>query len=269
MGLTGCKRGVGMNQSELRHARLRLARRRQGSKRVTAGGRGARLSRRSEGWRRIDWARWGTVVGVIAGVGSLAFTGIATYYGARVSADQLAQSQKTAEQTSRAQAAHVANWVDYDPRGGIQLHLMNRSPDPISYVEMMFTANVGDYNHNTLTVGYNVDLQGLAPCSELVFDASAWVYRVASGGREANPPIGAQLLARDGWKKQPGPYEVQVDYLTFADRDGQTWQRINGTLQRWKPFASDVSVQADEYGVGGILQNPQEKPVVACGDSSN
>ncbi|MEU2337122.1 hypothetical protein ABZ608_26585 [Streptomyces sp. NPDC013172] len=130
---------------------------------------------------------------------------------------------------------------------------------------MTFTANVGDYNHNTLSVSYSVDLQGLAPCSDLVFDADAWMYRPTGSAHETYPHLGTPLRAEDGWKKQPSPHVVQVDYLTFADADGQSWQRNFGTLKPWTPPHSIEGDKADQYGIGGIPVNPQEKPVASCG----
>ncbi|MFF8618909.1 hypothetical protein [Streptomyces sp. NPDC015350] len=67
---------------------------------------------------------------VIGGVGGLIFTGIATYYGARVSANQLQQSKEDSAKESRAQATTFSYWVE--GRGeDWTLHIQNRSADPI------------------------------------------------------------------------------------------------------------------------------------------
>ncbi|MFF0473351.1 hypothetical protein [Streptomyces sp. NPDC004284] len=206
------------------------------------------------------------MVGVGAGIGTLLFTGVATYYGAMVSRDQLTQSREDADKKSRAQASRVSTWVDYGKDGGIRLHLMNRSPDPVSHIELYFTARIGDWNHTKLAVQYSVDLPSLPPCTDSVFDPDNWMYRIPKGGGpEGFPPShSARLRPDDGWKKQPAPDIIQVPYLTFADREGVTWQRDSGDLEPWKPADESTVPEADRYGIGGMTRDPEVKPVAAC-----
>ncbi|MFI2300155.1 hypothetical protein ACH5AL_15130 [Actinacidiphila glaucinigra] len=67
---------------------------------------------------------------MIAGISTLLFTGIATYYGARVSADQLEQSREDAEQKTREQATRISFWSE-NRKDQHLVHLVNRSPDPL------------------------------------------------------------------------------------------------------------------------------------------
>ncbi|MFF0427102.1 hypothetical protein ACFYUJ_22135 [Streptomyces sp. NPDC004520] len=249
-----------------RQRRQRLARQRPAPDSVRIRGRAGGPREGRSWWHRTDWARLATVVGVGAGIGTLLFTGVATYYGAMVSRDQLTQSREDADKKSRAQASRVSTWVDHGKDGGIRLHLMNRSPDPVSHVELYFTATTGDVDHTKLAVQYSVDLPSLPPCTDSVFDPDDWMYRVPrGGGPQGFPPShSARLRPDDGWRKQPEPDGIQVPYLTFADREGVTWQRASGDLEPWRP-AGELSVpEADRYGIGGTARDPEAEPVAAC-----
>ncbi|MDT0574466.1 hypothetical protein RM704_44630, partial [Streptomyces sp. DSM 3412] len=84
------------------------------------------------------------MMGVVAGIGTLMFTGVATYYGAMVSRDQLGQSREDAERKRLDQASRVGTWVEYAADGGVQLHLANPTPDPVLSVEMVIEATIDD-----------------------------------------------------------------------------------------------------------------------------
>lgn len=92
----------------------------------------------------------GTVVGAVAAIGSLVFTGVATYYGAVVAQQQLEQAREDNEQRVQDQAARVTFWERNRfwahgggrdrPRAGAgrqgSLHLVNRSPDPVTNISV-------------------------------------------------------------------------------------------------------------------------------------
>lgn len=251
-----------------RHSRLRLARQRSapGSVRVRRGS--AEPSGQASGREHADWTRVATVVGVVAGIGTLLFTGVATFYGAMVSRDQLTQSREDAEKSDREQASRVSTWVDYGKDGGIQLHLMNRSPDPVAYVEMYFDAKVGDWNHTKLDVAYALNLPSVPPCSELVLAPDDWMYRIPKGKSYFPESHRAPLRPEDGWKPQPTPDMIEVQYLTFADRQGTTWQRDHGDLEPWEADHALPVEEADQSGMGGMKQAPRVKPVPSCGEGA-
>ncbi|MFJ8085474.1 hypothetical protein ACIQ6Y_33460 [Streptomyces sp. NPDC096205] len=249
-----------------RHARIRLARQRPGPDSVHTRRRRTEPTTSTSAWRRVDWARGATVVGVVAGIGTLLFTGIATYYGAMVSRDQLAQSREDAEKRDRAQAARITTWVDYGEDGGIRLHLMNRSPDPVSYVDMYFDAKVGDWNHTKLAVSYSLSLPSVPPCSDLALDPDDWMYRIPEGRATFPDSHRVPLRREDGWRPQPTPDSIEVYYLTFADREGTTWQRDHGDLEPWEPRDELPVEEADLSGIGGMKRAPRAVPVSTCGD---
>jgi hypothetical protein len=219
-------------------------------------------------WRHVDWTRIGTVAGVIAGIGTLLFTGIATYFGAMVSRNQLEQSRQDAAQKARDQAARVSTWVDYSPDGDIQLHVMNRSPDPVSSVDMLFEAVIGDYEHTELLVTYSLGLPDLPPCSDMVFDPGTWKYRRYRDKTETYPesPIAA-LPSADGWMRQPQPDRLDVVYLRFTDRSGKVWWRDYGKLRSGAMPDSFASGDADTHGLGGFTRIAKVQRTAGCADS--
>ncbi|MEV0176318.1 hypothetical protein AB0I00_35040 [Streptomyces sp. NPDC050803] len=170
-------------------------------------------------WLRIDWTRWGAVVGVVAGIGTLLFTGVATYYGARVSADQLAQSRESAERQSRDQATRISFWIDRTPTGEARVHLMNRSPDPVTGVVLDFSVEVARPNSQIVVrdrVSFSVELLSAPPCSEMVFDEREMKYK--DDGME-------------DWTELPDPIlAINVEFVFFTDRDGVLWARGSRTL---------------------------------------
>jgi hypothetical protein len=111
-------------------------------------------------------------VGVFAGIGSLIFTGLATYYSAAVAQDQLQQSQEGADRQARSQAERVNFWITKEI-GKSVLHIVNRSPDPVggAFFEYAVLANLkgpapsGGYAR--LIVGV------LPPCSDTTYVATS------------------------------------------------------------------------------------------------
>lgn len=114
-----------------RHVRLRLARQRPGPDRMRPRARDEPQTQSP--WRRIPWTHLGAVIGALAAIGGLIFTAVATYYSAAVSSDQLQQSREDAEREERAQASRVSFWFATEASGR-RLHVMNRSPDPVTEV---------------------------------------------------------------------------------------------------------------------------------------
>ncbi|MGW0872703.1 hypothetical protein ACWD3Z_19725 [Streptomyces sp. NPDC002740] len=160
---------------------------------------------RERWWRRIQWRAWGAVVAAIAAIGTLIFTGVATIYQARVSSSQLQQAQEDTALRLREQAAHVTFWVDH-AGGQAQLHIKNGSSDPIS--EPLTAILLQD-------VGFILPLQGLAPCSEAVFNKSMLRY------------------PNTGYAPVPPGTTLQAVALVFFDVDGRQWLR---TLKKLEPY---------------------------------
>ncbi|MGP4048548.1 hypothetical protein [Streptomyces sp. 2A115] len=180
-------------------------------------------------WSRIDWATGGAVVGVVAGIGTLLFTGIATYYGARVSAEQLDQSRQDAEREARGQASRISYWVD-DVGVPLEwrLHIVNRSPDPVSQVKVLVLPDKGQKGNSSRLVWST-----LAPCTEVVVKASA----IGDTNKET----------------------FSIPAMAFLDRDGVQWKRTLDFLKRSKKFPdTDVSL---------VILDTEEKPAEQCNDS--
>ncbi|MDF3148396.1 MULTISPECIES: hypothetical protein [unclassified Streptomyces] len=160
----------------------------------------------------------------MAGIGTLLFTGIATYYGARVSQGQLQQSQEDAERDARDQAAHLAFWIgneeDLSSPGGkvSSVHVMNRSPDPVTEVTVAYYVDVYEQNDKEEVVhiqrGYYFrELRSMPPCSEAIFETDPWWVEEL-----AEHPHG--LLTA----------EIVVRHVTFTDREGVDWVRDSRNL---------------------------------------
>jgi hypothetical protein len=174
------------------------------------------------------------MIGTTAAV-TLLFTGVATYFGALVSQDQLQQSREVTDQSAREKAERISYWAD-SPTGGAQrLHVMNRSPDPVGPAWVLFDW-IAWKNVDTpeMSVEYFVYLQSIAPCSELIFAQDVLRYR-----NPGKPKIVQPSLARTGrqdpkeWKKLPRSAiaSVEVGEAYFLDRSGVAWRRSREGLQ--------------------------------------
>ncbi len=214
-------------------------------------------------------------MGVVAGIGTLMFTGVATYYGAMVSRDQLEQSREDAERKRLDQASRVGTWVESGPDGGIQLHLANPTPDPVLSVEMVIEATVDDKDDDEydghdiedkveLRVYYSLRPFDLPPCSEMVFDPDTWKY-TADQQVDAENPIHA-LPAEDGWMRQPRPDHLFVAMLGYTDHSQRTWWWEDGKPGS-NPNGSWTLYEANKYGTGGFTRMATVKRTASCGAS--
>jgi hypothetical protein len=199
---------------------------------------------------RVDWARLGTVVAVIAGVGTLLFSGVATYYQAVVSRDQLEQSRDEAARQKQDQASRVSYWDSLDGAfpTKLELHLMNRSPDPVPNVKIFLHAWSKPVDGNPKSVIVSLDDLNLAPCTEAVFTKGTLAYHEGNDLRQVE-------LARWG-------------VIAFEDRNAVGWIRTGRRL-----YLSDQDEEAEkELGksstlrIGRMLKNPQEKQLSNCGE---
>ncbi|MFI6494768.1 hypothetical protein [Streptomyces sp. NPDC050564] len=241
--------GSSLSRRERRARAARKAQRRAGQQ---------RKSRRW--WRRIPWKKWGTAAGVLGAIGTLAFTGVATYYQASVSKDQLKQSKADTKRAIRNQGMHITYWTDRGPDGSQNFHVMNSSPDPVINVIVSFAvAIVPEKPDSQPRKGeslpafmFEADLPGLAPCSALVFTAGMLTYRDAHGRNRVRPPDNWPLFGRG---------------IQFTDSAGQTWLRSGGDLSLHDPRDAEwrQSVPPDSFGeVKGVPK--QERPA-SCSSS--
>ncbi|WP_338684693.1 hypothetical protein QD712_29785 [Streptomyces acidiscabies] len=154
----------------------------------------------------------GTVIGVVSAIGSLLFTGIATYYGAVIAQQQVDQSRDDSEKDARSQAERVTFWIEEDfATEDRALHLVNRSLDAVTE---------GDVLLNTTYKGKGYELIlpdiSLPPCAEAIFK------NAEMGALIARNAVGQVDLKDTGW---------DVGLFGFTDNAGQRWVRSPSFLK--------------------------------------
>lgn len=175
------------------------------------------------------------------------FTGVATYYGALVSRDQLEQSRDEVRREARDQASRVSYWTEFARVTGTpvkRLHVMNRSADAVTEVQSLLWTLPNDMR----TV---LELPTLAPCSETIIDVSSWTD-------DSDQDAGLDRLAGS----RPAAH-----FLVFRDRDGVRWKRDEAGLSRVAdrvPLISVPGTNALMLGTDGM----QVKRAPWCGDGS-
>ncbi|MGW8688025.1 hypothetical protein ACWGNN_44865 [Streptomyces sp. NPDC055817] len=194
----------------------------------------------------------------IGGVGGLVFTGIATYYGALVSADQLEQSREDSAKESRAQAVTFSDW-DEGRKADWTVHVQNRSPDPVPwaqvtiYVAVEVQPSSPDRKAVVQLVQYGLETTRLAPCTTLVYSPKQ-LGRVISKKED---------LDEGGAVVRKVVLVAGVQYAVFADRDGKIWKRTDQTL---KPLKGDPEKAGPALRwVGQVNDEPKVQQAAACG----
>ncbi|MER5966375.1 hypothetical protein [Streptomyces sp. NPDC002057] len=180
--------------------------------------------------------RTGVIVTIAASLAGLITTGVATLFGALVSQDQLDQSGEAAEEKKRAQAARISFWTDLQQDGKSRLHLMNRSPDPISTVQMIFTVLLPpDGYPEEDVVLFRAALPSVPPCSDMVFTFENLAYNESPPRPDHYIPV---LPGSDSsplnWPIFKKEWEVEIEEVAvdFTDREGVRWRRERGLLTR-------------------------------------
>ncbi|NUK60259.1 hypothetical protein [Streptomyces lunaelactis] len=206
----------------------------------------------SRWYRRFDWNRVATIAGVVLGIGTLAFAGIATYYQAEVSADQLTQSKEDAAEKAKSQAERIALWVEYNSLGEPVVRVMNRSSDPVTRVVIVVGVRRADNSTKPYKVFY-LPVPSLRPCSILPVELNNVRYRQAEGGKVYTFP------ATDG------PYQVRADAVDFVDSHGRVWFRTSEQLQprRSEPlskFGRLIQQRAREHRDGDTVLGFRTEP---------
>ncbi|MEV6758478.1 hypothetical protein [Streptomyces sp. NPDC051214] len=197
------------------------------------------------------------MAGVIAGIGSLLFTAIATYYGAAVSQDQLEQSREDAARDSRDQASRVAAWAELDSKGDFAVHLRNRSQDPVESVRMHFWVHIESrqgYGHSTVVL-FQQPMSVIGPCTDLIVDEKSLLYTKTFLGRT---------------HKLPDNAGVELKSVQFIDREGLRWVRASGSgLDQVKPGSREGWMRPTAPGAkqleGLIDGEPVFKRAPGCG----
>lgn len=162
-----------------------------------------------------SWAHLATVIGAVAAIGSVAFSGWATYISAVVATDQLNQSREDSEKEERRQASRVTFWTE-EEAGDFWKTMVNRTPDPVSMsiVYLTFT----DQPWGGFTSAY-ASSDGLPPCTEIVFKLSDQKEEI--------------LALVDGWLRDEAlEFSGSVEHLQFVDAAGAIWLRTARYLKK-------------------------------------
>ncbi|GGJ69556.1 hypothetical protein GCM10010121_095350 [Streptomyces brasiliensis] len=101
-----------------------------------------------------------------------------TVWAVLVAQDQLHQSQEAAAQEERAQASRVSTWTGQDAHGKWLVHLMNRSPDPITKVYLTFDRVRPDVPW----VGWGVRVESVPPCTDMTISQDQLRYNINQDG---------------------------------------------------------------------------------------
>lgn len=202
------------------------------------------------------WLRaWGGRItlgrlGAATAVASLLFTGTATYYQAEVASRQLADAREQSAQARREQAIRVTYWSDYPEMslnpGPAKVHVMNRSPDVVTGVELLLAVNPHENARGSLVAESYVHTSTTAipPCTELTYTMEGLDIRTFAPALPIHLPPHAVL---------------QPDSLYFADSNGLLWHRDATHLK-------EVEHGRDVMNVGGAPVASSR--VAECGDTA-
>jgi hypothetical protein len=185
-------------------------------------------------WRRIPWVAVGAVLTVVAGIGSVIFTGVATYYSARVSADQLDQSREDSKSAQEEQASRVTVWVD--EQGEIpRYHIANRSLQSVYAPMVMGEAHlIRDLKRRGRTSidSFGIYVDGpIQPCTEIEFEPKDPHFSRVNAGT-------------------PG---LSLTYSGFMDAKGRPWVRSVYYLGRGSGFGDLTSVEGDISRINDVI----------------
>ncbi|MFJ7146683.1 hypothetical protein ACIQVT_00390 [Streptomyces sp. NPDC100445] len=167
--------------------------------------------------RRAGWAHAITVSGAglaaVAAIGGLWAQAVATYWTQQTARDQLSQSREDSQREEQAQASQVTFWVqDSKSGGGPELHVLNRSLDPVTSVRL---------GARRFAVGSYYGFPGghdLPPCTEEVFDTQK-MFLVPS----------LDQVTRKGQERFTSA-RAAFTYLGFVDSHGRRWGRLKTDL---------------------------------------
>lgn len=187
-------------------------------------------------WKRFDWAKIATIVGVVLGVASIGFTAIATYYQARTSEDALTQSTENAEREGRAQASRIMVWQVYGDFGAGVIYMQNRSPDAVVNPWLYVT---GAGVTGIRTKGLELMVRVLPPCTRLSFPLSSFRDQLADFKDSQADTKFTQ------WN---------VEGIRFNDSEGRRWYRdergpvpyVASPLSKFKGVEAWVTLLIDQ-----------------------
>ncbi|MFJ3944679.1 hypothetical protein [Streptomyces griseoaurantiacus] len=182
---------------------------------------------------------------------------MATYYQARVSADELAQSREDSEKEAKKQAARIAIWSENGDGDFPVVRIMNRSPDPVTSIiaGIIFEKVLSDGRRKE-TGMYVLPLPSLSPCSVISFTPTNLWYRI-------NGEKGGRVYAfsrRSRW-------DVAIHAIGFADANGVDWVRTPLGLAAADSREGSTwarAFDADSVRILGLKQQPIRSTASGC-----
>ncbi|MFD7232089.1 hypothetical protein [Streptomyces sp. NPDC059881] len=219
----------------------------------------------------------GAVVTVVVSLGGLVATGVGTIWSALVAAGQLEQSKEQNDDKRRAHASRVSYWITGGVGDGAQIHVMNRSPDPVEHVRIHFTAGEpSEYEDGRLPgdkdVVFFVVLPSLPPCTETVIDGKSLRYKEGATTQKPGTaePLRPDRAGPDVYNDLPGGTYLQLRGLNFVDRDGLPWTRMDGNLtqENRRPDSLGGAWTGVVVGEAKVVGEPKVRAVEACGDDA-
>ncbi|MFF8932524.1 hypothetical protein ACF1AO_35300 [Streptomyces longwoodensis] len=188
------------------------------------------------------------MIGAVAAILSVFFTGWATYISAEVAKDQLEQSREESEREERQQASRVTFWMEAYPNfdSPQTVHLVNRTPDSVTRVMVHVEATAASGGGWHRLTGF---ASSVPPCSDLMFKMSDQIAN--NNGRES----GVRFV----------PEFTNIEGLFFADASGVTWIRKPDSLSRVRALTEEAVKRKGSF----ILQKMKVKRVEPCDEYSS
>ncbi len=287
---SGDETGGDVVNRENRVRRAKMARRHPKSRKVR--------SRPQIRRQKIDWVKWTAIITAVVSLSGLVFGGVGSYWGARTSKDQLAQSREEEAQARRKQASLVTSWVEQRPEGLVRI-VVNRSPDPVFSVQLDYEWNdpkdaeaersaLQDHRGDTLSDiaegsrgGWDRLLRGhedVMADQELIFPDGT---RAKVAKKKGLLEVYLEIMIRNARARYIGeippctrvelkPPVRNVD-LRFIDSRGKHWLRTSqGILRPSEPEPLSDASMTLAYSRDGILQAAPPKSKLTkidCGES--
>jgi hypothetical protein len=179
-------------------------------------------------------------LGAAVAIGTLLFTGVATYFQAEISQEQLNESRGEAGQHLRAQASEVTFWGDLEvvsDSRALKVHLMNRSVDPVTRVSFHILIRPPEVGHPLQVFAF---ASPLPPCTEVTYD-----------------PAHLESAEHKTWAGTVGMPVLPL-FMDFTDANGKGWRRTSTEL---------TEQEVDPWG-GNLITMPETTSRVEfCGQT--
>jgi hypothetical protein len=209
----------------------------------------------------VRWVGWthvitltGAALAAIAAVGGLWAQAVATYWSQQIAKDQLSQSRDEEARQVRSQAAKVTYWggggsafewggtgtLTSAGDGSTALHVLNRSPDPVPYVDIAIEITGKNIQNDIQSEIWIISLRSLPPCTHIEYqDSNLTLGFIQADGEE--PSTLANL---------EGIWEPTS--MHFTDTKGVEWLRTESSLKKGEAPKFFHEARVSRMGVVGI-----------------